>query len=150
MSNPTNDRSDGPERTRTLAMIKPDAVARGLTGQILARAQKAGLNPVGLRMLHLSRAQAQAFYAVHKGRPFYDELVDFMTEGPIVALAFEAPDAVPLWRAVMGATDPAEAEPGTIRADLAESKGRNCSHGSDSDENAAAELGFFFAETDLV
>lgn len=139
---------------RTLAMIKPDAVARRLTGEIIARAQKSGLDPVAIRMLHLTRGQAEAFYAVHKGRPFYGELVEFMTEGPIVAIAFQssdpAVDPVPLWRATMGATDPAEAEPGTIRADLAESKGRNCSHGSDSADNAALELKFFFSELELA
>ena len=135
---------------RTLAMVKPDAVSRRLVGDILQRAQKAGLDPIGLKLMTLTRAQAEAFYSVHTGRPFFEELVEFMTEGPIVALALQGTDAVNRWRATMGATDPAEAEAGTIRADLAESKGRNCSHGSDSAENAALELKFFFSELDLV
>jgi len=135
---------------RTLAMIKPDAVGRGLVGEVIRRTQAQGLNPIGLKMIHLTTSQAQAFYAVHAGRPFFDELVEFMTEGPIVAMALEGEDGVARWRGVMGATDPAEAEAGTIRADLGESKGRNCTHGSDSVDNAALEMKFFFAELELV
>ncbi len=135
---------------QTLAMIKPDAGARRLIGEIVQRAQKGGLDPIGLKLMSLTRAQAETFYGVHEGRPFYEELVDFMTEGPIVALALEGTDAVARWRAIMGDTDPADADPGTIRADLAESKGRNCAHGSDSADNAAIELRFFFSELELV
>jgi nucleoside-diphosphate kinase len=103
-----------------------------------------------MKLLNLTRAQAEEFYSVHAGRPFYEELVEFMTEGPIVAVAFEGDDAVARWRKIMGDTDPADAAEGTIRGDLAQSKGRNCSHGSDSAENAALELKFFFSELELV
>ncbi len=135
---------------RTLAMIKPDAVARRLVGNILKRAQTGGLDPIGMKLLNLTRGQAEEFYSVHAGRPFYEELVEFMTEGPIVAVAVEGDDAVARWRKIMGDTDPADAAEGTIRGDLAQSKGRNCSHGSDSAENAALELKFFFSELELV
>lgn len=134
---------------RTLAMIKPDAVARRLTGEVIRRAQAGGLNPVGLKMLRLTKAQAEAFYAVHKAMPFYGDLVAFMTEGPIVAMALEGEGAIARWRAVMGDTDPTKADKGTIRADLGESKGRNCTHGSDGAATAAAELKFFFSELEL-
>jgi len=135
---------------RTLALIKPDAVARHLIGEVIKRAQAGGLDPVGVRMLHLSDAQAKAFYAVHAERPFYGSLVKFMTEGPIIAMALEGEDAIACWRGLMGATDPAEADAGTIRGDLGSSKERNCTHGSDSPENAAIEAAFFFGEADLV
>ena len=135
---------------RTLALIKPDAVARRLTGEVVKRAQAGGLDPVGVRMLRLSEVQAKAFYAVHEARPFYGSLVQFMTEGPIVALVLQGDGAVRRWRDLMGATDPAEADKGTIRGDLGTSKERNCTHGSDSPENAAIEVRFFFGEADLV
>ncbi len=135
---------------RTLALIKPDAVSRHLVGEVLGRAQEGELQPVALRMVHLTEAAARAFYAVHAGRPFYDSLVAFMTEGPIVAVVLEGEDAIARWREVMGATDPAEAAAGSIRADLGTSKERNCAHGSDSPDNAALEVRFFFSELDLI
>ena len=135
---------------RTLSMIKPDAVAKNNIGQIYARFEAAGLQIVASRMLHLSKAQAQAFYAVHKERPFYDSLVEFMTSGPVVAAALERKDAVPYLRQVMGATDVSKAEAGTIRALYGTSIEENAIHGSDSPENAAIELNFFFSRSDLI
>ncbi|MCY4646496.1 MAG: nucleoside-diphosphate kinase [Gammaproteobacteria bacterium] len=129
----------------TLAIIKPDAVASGNTGAILAHLEGAGFRIRCLRMTRLSRAQAAAFYSVHRERPFFDSLVAFMTSGPIVPLVLEAENAVPRFREAIGATDPAEAAPGTVRALYAESKERNAVHGSDSDANAALEIGFFFS-----
>jgi nucleoside-diphosphate kinase len=136
--------------SRTLAIVKPDAVASGHTGAIIAHLQKEGFRILALRMTRLTREQAGEFYAVHRERPFYAELVEFMTSGPVVPLALEREDAVARLRQVIGATDPAEAEPGTIRKLYAESKGRNAIHASDSDENAAAEVGFFFSRSELV
>ncbi|MXW10501.1 MAG: nucleoside-diphosphate kinase [Gammaproteobacteria bacterium] len=129
----------------TLAIIKPDAVASGKTGAILAHLEGAGFRIRCLHMTHLSRTQAAAFYAVHRARPFFDSLVAFMTSGPIVPLVLEAEDAVARFRETIGATDPAEAAPGTVRALYAESKERNAVHGSDSDANAALEIDFFFS-----
>ena len=134
----------------TFAMLKPDAVSSGKGGAILAHVEKSGFGIRAMRMLRLSRVEAEAFYAVHAGRPFYGELVEFMSSGPVVALALEAADAVGAWRTVIGATDPAEAAEGTIRRLFAESKGRNAVHGSDSDENAAREIAFFFPERELA
>lgn len=134
----------------TFAMIKPDAVATGNTGQILAAVQEAGFTIRAMRQVRLSRVEAEAFYEVHRGRPFYDELVAFMSSDPAVALVLEAPGAVTAWREAIGATDPAEAAAGTIRARFAESKGRNAVHGSDSDENARREIAFFFPERELA
>lgn len=134
----------------TFAMLKPDAVSTGKGGAILAHAEKSGFGIRAMRMLRLSRVEAEAFYAVHAGRPFYGELVEFMSSGPVVALALEAADAVGAWRTAIGATDPAEAAEGTIRRLFAESKGRNAVHGSDSDENAAREIAFFFPERELA
>jgi nucleoside-diphosphate kinase len=136
--------------SRTLAIIKPDAVASGFTGKIIAHLQDAGFRVLGMRMLRLAHPQAAEFYAVHRGRPFYPELVAFMTSGPVVPLALERDDAVAVLRRVIGSTDPAEAADGTIRKLYAESKGRNAIHASDSDENAAREVAFFFAEAELV
>ena len=136
--------------TLTLGIIKPDAIATGKTGAILAHLQQAGFVPRAARMVRLTRAEAGAFYAVHKGRPFYEELVEFMTSGPCLPLALERQDAVNHLRTVIGATDPAEAAPGTIRKLFAESKGKNAIHASDSAENAAREVGFFFAEGELA
>jgi nucleoside-diphosphate kinase len=136
--------------SRTLAIIKPDAVAAGHAGKVVAHLEKEGFRILGMRMTRLSREQAGAFYAVHRERPFYAELVEFMISGPVVPLALERRDAVPTLREVIGATDPAEAAEGTIRKLYAESKGRNAIHASDSDENAAVEVGFFFAEADLT
>jgi nucleoside-diphosphate kinase len=134
----------------TLGIIKPDAIASGKTGAILAHLQQAGFTPRAVRLVRLTRAEAGAFYAVHRGRPFYPELVEFMTSGPCLPLALERQDAVSHLRTVIGATDPAEAAPGTIRKLYAESKGRNAIHASDSPENAAREIAFFFAESELA
>jgi nucleoside-diphosphate kinase len=134
----------------SFAMIKPDAVAAGKVGAILAHVQQAGFEIRALRMVRLSRVEAEAFYAVHQGRPFFEELVSFMCSGRAVAMVLEKPDAVVAWRATIGATDPAEAAPGTIRKLFAESKGRNAVHGSDSDETAAREVAFFFPERELA
>ncbi|MBK7596474.1 MAG: nucleoside-diphosphate kinase [Gemmatimonadetes bacterium] len=134
----------------TFAMLKPDAVAAGNAGAILAHVEKSGFAIKAMRMLRLTRVEAEAFYAVHRERGFYGELVEFMSSGPVVAMALEAPDAVLAWRTAIGATDPAEAAAGTIRKLFAESKGKNAVHGSDSDENAAREIAFFFPERELA
>jgi nucleoside-diphosphate kinase len=136
--------------SRTLAIVKPDAVAAGHTGKVIAHLQKEGFRILGMRMTRLSREQAGAFYAIHRERPFYGELVDFMISGAVVPIALERDGAVARLREVIGATDPAEAAEGTIRKLYAESKGRNAIHASDSDENAAVEVAFFFAESELV
>jgi nucleoside-diphosphate kinase len=135
---------------RTLAIIKPDAVASGKSGAILAHLQREGFAVRAARLVRLTQAQAGAFYEVHRGRPFYDELVAFMTSGPCLPMALERADAVAHYRSVIGATDPAEAAEGTVRKLYAESKGRNAVHGSDSDENAAREIAFFFPESELA
>lgn len=134
----------------TFAMIKPDALQAGNAGKILAAIEEAGFNIRAMRLVRLSRVEAEAFYEVHRGRPFYGELVEFMSSAPSVALALEAADAVAGWRTTIGATDPAEAAEGTIRRRFAESKGRNAVHGSDSDENATREIAFFFPERELA
>ncbi len=134
----------------TLGIVKPDAVAGGKTGRIIAHLEQEGFVVRGVRLLRLTPAQAAAFYAVHRGRPFYDGLVAFMTSGPCLPMALERADAVATLRTVIGATDPADAAPGTIRKLYAESKGRNAIHASDSDENAAREVAFFFPECDLA
>lgn len=136
--------------SQTLAIIKPDAVGAGNAGKIVAHLEAAGFTLRAARMTRLRRAQAEAFYEVHRGRPFYDELVDFMTSGPCMPLVLEAADAVPKLRNTIGATDPSEAADGTVRKLYADSKGRNAIHASDSDENAARESAFFFAETEMV
>jgi nucleoside-diphosphate kinase len=133
---------------RTLAIIKPDAVERNVTGRILAHLEEAGFRVRAIRSLRLTEAQAREFYAVHKERPFYDSLVRFMTSGPAFPVLLEREDAVATLRQVIGATDPAEAEEGTVRARFAESKERNSIHASDAPETAAAEIRFFFSETD--
>ncbi|MBB4265972.1 nucleoside-diphosphate kinase [Roseospira visakhapatnamensis] len=135
---------------RTLSIIKPDATRRNLTGAINARFEERGLRIVGQRRVHLTTAQAEAFYAVHKERSFFGSLVEFMCSGPVVVQVLEGEDAVTLNREVMGATNPANAEAGTIRKDFAESIEANSVHGSDSPENAAKEIAFFFAEVDIV
>ena len=134
----------------TLAIVKPDAVASGKLGAIVAHLQKEGFVVRAAKLVKLSRAEAGRFYEVHKERPFYGELVEFMTSGPCLPLALERADAVAHYREVIGATDPAEAKEGTIRKLYAESKGRNAVHGSDSDENARREIGFFFTEAELA
>lgn len=134
---------------RTLSIIKPDAVARNLVGRIYQRFEEAGLKIVAARMLQLSPQQAGQFYAVHAQRPFYGELVAFMCSGPVMVQVLEGEDAVLRHRSLMGATDPAKAEPGTLRADFAESVQANAVHGSDSLETAAQEVAFFFAGMDI-
>jgi nucleoside-diphosphate kinase len=135
---------------RTLAIIKPDAVGRGLQGDILSRIQKAGFKIVAVKSLRLTKAEAEGFYAVHRGKGFFDELTSFMSSGKIVVLALEAEGAILKWRDTMGATDPAKAAPGTIRRDLGTSIGNNCTHGSDAPDTAAFELGYFFAGYELL
>lgn len=134
----------------TLGIVKPDAVATGKTGLIVAHLEKAGFALRAARLVRLTPAQAGAFYEVHRGRPFYADLVAFMTSGPCLPMALEREDAVAHLRTVIGATDPAEAQPGTIRKLYAESKGRNAIHASDSLDNAKREVGFFFSEGDLA
>lgn len=134
----------------TLAIIKPDAVAAGKAGRVLAHLEQAGFKVRAARMVRLTTPQAEAFYAVHKERPFFRPLVTFMTSGASIPLALEAPDAVRKLREVIGATDPKDAASGTIRALFAESKERNAIHASDSDENAKREVGFFFNEAELA
>ncbi len=134
---------------RTFSIIKPDAVERNLVGTIITRFEEAGLRPVALRMQHLSRKEAEGFYAVHSERPFFGELVDFMTRSPVVLMVLEGDDAVAKNRKIMGATNPAEADEGTIRKDFAKSIGENSVHGSDSPENAAIEIAHFFRTTEL-
>ncbi len=131
---------------RTLSIIKPNAVAKNAIGAILARFEAAGLKVVAARMVHMSKEQAAAFYAIHQGKPFYDELVEFMTSGPVMVQVLEGEDAVTKNRDVMGATNPANAAPGTIRADFADSLTENAVHGSDAAETAAVEIAFFFPE----
>jgi nucleoside-diphosphate kinase len=129
---------------RTLSIIKPDAVAKNVIGEIYNRFEKAGLRIVGARMEHLSAEKAGEFYAVHKERPFYQDLVDFMTSGPVMIQALEGEDAIAKNREVMGATNPADAAPGTIRADFAQTVEENAVHGSDGPDTAKAEIEFFF------
>lgn len=134
----------------TLAIIKPDAVESGKAGKILAHLEAAGFTVRAMKLARLDEVQAGAFYAVHEGRPFYDELVAFMTSGPVIPVVLEADNAVPRLREAIGATDPAEAAEGTVRKLYAESKGRNAIHASDSDENARGEIGFFFSESERI
>ncbi|HEB96927.1 MAG TPA: nucleoside-diphosphate kinase [Sedimenticola thiotaurini] len=131
---------------RTLSIIKPDAVAKNVIGRIYTRFEDAGLRIVAARMLHLTREQAGEFYAVHRERPFYNDLVDFMTSGPVMVQVLEGENAIARNREVMGATNPKEAAPGTIRADFAETVDENAVHGSDAPETAAVEIAFFFPE----
>jgi nucleoside-diphosphate kinase len=135
---------------RTFAIIKPDAVQAGQQGEILSRIQKAGFKIVALKTMRLTKDEAGGFYAVHKERPFFGELTDFMSSGKIIALVLEAENAITKWRDTMGATDPKKAAPGTIRHDLGTSIGNNCSHGSDAPETAAFEIGYFFAGHELI
>ena len=136
--------------TLTLGIVKPDAVAGGKTGKIIAHLEQAGFVVRAARMVRLTRAEAGAFYEVHRERPFYKDLVEFMTSGPCLPMALEREDAVAQMRTVIGATDPAEAAPNTIRKLFAESKGKNAIHASDSAENAAREIAFFFPEGELA
>jgi len=134
---------------RTLSIVKPDGVARNLIGEVYRRFESQGLRIVAARMLRLSVEQAQAFYAVHRERPFYADLVRYMSSGPVIAQVLEGENAVARHREIMGATDPRKAAPGTIRADLAESIERNVVHGSDAPETALQEIGFFFSGTQI-
>jgi len=135
---------------RTLAIIKPDAVGRGLTGDILSRIHAAKFQIVAIKSLRLTKPEAEGFYAVHRERPFFGELTDFMISGKAVVIVLEAEGAIARWRETMGATDPAKAAPGTIRRDLGTSIQYNCTHGSDAPATAAFEIGYFFAGLDLV
>ena len=135
---------------RTFAIIKPDAVSKGQQGEILSRIHKAGFKIVAIKTMRLTKEEAGGFYAVHKERPFFGELTDFMSSGKIMALVLEAEGAIAKWRDAMGATDPKKAAPGTIRHDLGTSIGNNCTHGSDAPETAAFEIGYFFAGHELI
>lgn len=134
---------------RTLAIIKPDAVRAHKAGQILARIEAAGFTLRGLRLVHLTKTEAEGFYAVHRARPFFAGLTDFMSSGPCLVMALEAPDAIKQWRTLMGATDPAKADAGTLRKDFGTSIEHNATHGSDAPETAAFELGYFFRGLEL-
>ena len=135
---------------RTLAIIKPDAVARRLVGKIIQRIEEAGFQIRAMKRVHLSKKDAEGFYAVHRERPFFGSLTAFMSSGPAVVLVLEAPDAIKKWRTLMGATDPAKADPGTLRKEFAESIERNATHGSDALDTAAYEIGYFFSGVELV
>jgi nucleoside-diphosphate kinase len=135
---------------RTFAIIKPDAVERRLAGRILSRIEEAGFTIRGMRMHHLTKREAEGFYAVHRERPFFGGLTDFMSSGPVVLLALEAPDAIRKWRTLMGATDPAKADAGTLRKEFGASIERNATHGSDAPDTAAFELGYFFRGLELL
>ena len=135
---------------RTLAIIKPDAVERGLVGRIIARIEAAGFQISAMRRVHLSQREAEGFYDVHRARPFFGSLTAFMSSGPAVVMVLEAPDAIKKWRTLMGATDPAKADAGTLRKEFAQSIERNATHGSDAADTAATEIGYFFAGVDLV
>lgn len=135
---------------RTLAIIKPDAIHRGDTGKIYDRILKAGFHVAGAKLIRMTKAQAEGFYAVHKERPFFEELTTFMSSGPSMVLVLEKEHAVQAWRETIGATDPAEAAEGTIRKDFATSLGENAVHGSDSNENALIEIAFFFSSSELI
>jgi nucleoside-diphosphate kinase len=134
---------------RTFAIIKPDAVRAGNAGRILARIEEAGFAVRGMRLVHLSKREAEGFYAVHRERPFFASLTDFMSSGPCIVMALEAPDAIKKWRSTMGATDPAKADAGTLRRDFGTSIEFNATHGSDAPETAAFELGYFFRGMEL-
>jgi len=135
---------------RTFAIIKPDAVERRLAGKILARIEDAGFTVRAMRLLHLTKREAEGFYAVHRERPFFGGLTDFMSSGPCVVLALEAPDAIKRWRALMGATDPGKADAGTLRKEFGSSIERNATHGSDAPETAAFELSYFFRGLEML
>jgi nucleoside-diphosphate kinase len=135
---------------RTLAIIKPDAVQRRLAGRILQRIEDEGFQIRAMRRLHLTQAEAEGFYAVHRQRPFFASLTGFMSSGPSVVMVLEAPDAIKKWRTLMGATDPAKADAGTMRKEFAESIERNATHGSDAPDTAAYEIGYFFAGRELI
>ena len=135
---------------RTLAIIKPDAVGRGLTGEILKRIHEAKFQIAAIKSLRLTKSEAEGFYAVHRERPFFKDLTEFMSSGKVVVMALEAENAIAKWRETMGATDPAKAAPGTIRKALGTSIQNNCTHGSDAPETARFEIGYFFAGMELI
>ena len=135
---------------RTFAIIKPDAVERKLAGKILARIEEAGFTVRAMRLHHLTKREAEGFYAVHRERPFFGGLTDFMSSGPCVLMALEAPDAIRKWRTLMGATDPGKAEAGTLRKEFGSSIERNATHGSDAPDTAAFELGYFFRGMEMI
>src|SRR6476469_6324831 len=135
---------------RTLAIIKPDAVERRLAGRIIQRIEDEGFQIRAMRRVHLSKRDAEGFYAVHRERPFFGSLTEFMSSGPAIVVVLEAPDAIRKWRTLMGATDPAKADPGTLRKEFASSIGENATHGSDAPETAAFEISYFFAGLELV
>src|SRR5215510_12720803 len=135
---------------RTLAIIKPDAVERGVAGRIIERIEAEGFQIRAMRRLHLSQRQAEGFYDVHRQRPFFGSLTAFMSSGPAIVMVLEGPDGIRKWRTLMGATDPAKADPGTLRKEFAQSIERNATHGSDAVETASYEIGYFFAGIDLI
>ena len=135
---------------RTLAIVKPDAMARGLQGEILKRIHEAGFQIVAVKSLRMTRTEAEGFYAVHRGKPFFAPLTDFMSSGQVVVLVLEAENAIARWREVMGATDPAKAAPGTLRREFGSSVQNNCTHGSDAPDTAAFEIGYFFSAHELL
>jgi len=135
---------------RTFAILKPDAVGRNLQGEILSRIHKAGFKILAIKSMRLTKEEATGFYAVHKERPFFGELIDFMSSGKIFAMVLEAENAISKWRDAMGATDPKKAAPGTIRRDLGTSIQMNCTHGSDGPETAAFEISYFFSTVELI
>ncbi len=135
---------------RTLAIIKPDAMNRGLAGEILARIHKAGFQIRAIKSLRLTKVEAEGFYAVHRERPFFKDLTEFMSSGKVIVMVLEAENAIARWRDTMGATDPAKAASGTIRRDLGTSIQNNCTHGSDAPETAAFEIGYFFGQCELA
>lgn len=135
---------------RTFAILKPDAVRARATGRILARIEEAGFAIRAMRLVHLTKAEAEGFYAVHRARPFFAGLTDFMSSGPCIVMALEAPDAIKKWRTLMGATDPAKADPRTLRKEFGASIENNATHGSDAPETAAFELGYFFRGMELA
>lgn len=134
---------------QTLSIIKPDGLEKDLIGEIVGRFEEAGLTPVAIRMVQMSREEAEGFYAVHADKPFFDELIEFMTRGPCIVLVLEGENAIERNRMIMGATDPEEADEGTIRSDFANDVGENTVHGSDSPENAEKEIKYFFRETEI-
>ena len=135
---------------QTLAIIKPDGVARNLIGEIIGRIEAHGLRIQAMKMIHLSKTQAEAFYTVHRERPFFQSLTDFMSEGPVVSMILSGENAIQVWRDLMGATDPVKAAPGTIRRDFGQSIERNTTHGSDGQETAAFETAYFFSQIESV
>ena len=142
----------GPQgkKQRTLSIVKPDGVGKGVVGEVIRRFEKEGIRIVAMKMLHLTRKQAEGFYAVHRARPFFPSLTDFMSSGPIVVMVLEGDDVIARNRSIMGATDPAKADKGTIRADYAANIERNIVHGSDAPDTAATEIRYFFSDMEIV